>query len=66
MSQEQLARTTGLHRTHISLLERSQRLPNLETIVKLSRALGIPPGKIVEWHSGQAKLPPAEARRHES
>lgn len=39
MSQEQLAQLCGLHRTEISLLERSRRSPRLETIVILARAL---------------------------
>jgi len=39
LSQEALGEVCGLHRTEISLLERSQRSPRLETIVVLARAL---------------------------
>jgi transcriptional regulator with XRE-family HTH domain len=39
LSQEALAEICGLHRTEISLLERSKRSPRLETIVILSRGL---------------------------
>ena len=39
LSQEALSEVCGLHRTEISLLERSQRSPRLETIVVLARAL---------------------------
>ncbi len=39
MSQEALAAICGLHRTEISLLERCQRSPRLETIVILARGL---------------------------
>jgi transcriptional regulator with XRE-family HTH domain len=41
MTQEQLGRSTDLHRTEISLLERGGREPRLGTIVKLASALGV-------------------------
>ena len=41
LSQEALADVCNLHRTEISLLERSKRSPRLETIVILSRGLGL-------------------------
>ena len=41
LSQEALAELCDLHRTEISLLERSKRSPRLETIVILSRGLGL-------------------------
>jgi transcriptional regulator with XRE-family HTH domain len=39
LSQEELGRRCGLHRTEISLLECCERSPRLETIVVLARAL---------------------------
>ncbi len=51
MSQDQFAEATGLHRTHISLIERGLREPNLETLVKLSRGLGVAPAEMIQWHS---------------
>ena len=39
LSQEALAEICDLHRTEISLLERRQRSPRLETIVVLARGL---------------------------
>jgi transcriptional regulator with XRE-family HTH domain len=41
LSQEALADKCELHRTEISLLERCKRSPRLETIVILSRGLGL-------------------------
>jgi transcriptional regulator with XRE-family HTH domain len=41
LSQEALAAACGLHRTEISLLERSKRSPRLETIVILAHGLGL-------------------------
>ena len=48
LSQEALGDACGLHRTEISLLERAAREPRLSTIVKLARALGIPPAELLE------------------
>ena len=41
LSQEALAEACELHRTEISLLERSKRSPRLETIVILARGLDL-------------------------
>jgi len=41
LSQEALAELCDLHRTEISLLERSKRSPRLETIVILARGLDL-------------------------
>jgi len=41
LSQEALAEACNLHRTEISLLERSKRSPRLETIVILARGLSL-------------------------
>jgi transcriptional regulator with XRE-family HTH domain len=49
LSQEALAEVCGLHRTEISLLERSKRSPRLETIVILARGLELAsPGELLE------------------
>jgi transcriptional regulator with XRE-family HTH domain len=48
MSQYELAKLCRLHRTEISLLERSKRSPRLETIVILARALQLAsPGELL-------------------
>lgn len=49
LSQEALADACNLHRTEISLLERSKRSPRLETIVILAKGLGLSsPGDLLE------------------
>jgi transcriptional regulator with XRE-family HTH domain len=49
LSQEALADVCDLHRTEISLLERSKRSPRLETIVILSKGLGLSsPGELID------------------
>jgi transcriptional regulator with XRE-family HTH domain len=50
MSQDQFGAATGIHRTHISLIERGVREPRLDTLVKLSRGLGISPTELIEWY----------------
>jgi transcriptional regulator with XRE-family HTH domain len=46
LSQEDLAHAAGLHRTHISLIERDQRSVRLETIERLAKALRIDPSDL--------------------
>jgi transcriptional regulator with XRE-family HTH domain len=48
LSQEDLAFKAGLHRTEVSLIERGEREPRLETILKLSRGLEILPATLIE------------------
>ena len=39
--QDKLAGDAGIHRTHLSLLERGKQVPSLAVIHKLSMALGV-------------------------
>jgi len=39
IGQEKLADIAGLHRTHVSLIERGKRVPGLLVIKKLAKAL---------------------------
>lgn len=48
LTQDGLARACGLHRTEISLLERSRRSPQLETLVLLAHGLQIPPRDLLD------------------
>jgi transcriptional regulator with XRE-family HTH domain len=48
LSQEELARRTGLHRNSISAIERGRRNIGLESLVKITRALGIRPADLFE------------------
>ncbi len=43
LTQEELGFRFGLHRTYISLLERGERIPSLETLLQLSEFLGASP-----------------------
>jgi transcriptional regulator with XRE-family HTH domain len=53
MSQEDLSRRTGLHRTEISQIERGARIPGLDTAIKLLGATDADPGDLIAgiaWH----------------
>lgn len=47
LSQEALGFESGYHRTYISLLERGQKSPSLQTIFNLSKALKIAPENLI-------------------
>ena len=47
MSQEELGNLSGYHRTYISLLERGERCPSLETIFQISKAFSRKPSEII-------------------
>jgi transcriptional regulator with XRE-family HTH domain len=48
LSQEALGFRCDLNMSEISRLERSRRDPRLTTIVKLGKALGIPPAQLLD------------------
>lgn len=51
-SQEALGALCGLHRTEIGFVENGQRLPRVDTLLKLSGALGVDVEKLldgIEW-----------------
>jgi transcriptional regulator with XRE-family HTH domain len=66
ISQEELARRAGLHRTEIGQLERGIRLPRLDTLVKLMGALEATPDELfARLHWKQATSRTAISRRVE-
>jgi transcriptional regulator with XRE-family HTH domain len=48
LSQEQLGLRAALHRTEIGLLERGERVPRIDTMVKLAGALSLPPSQLID------------------
>lgn len=48
ISQDDLAKESGVDRTAISTYERGRREPNLRTIVRLARALGVEPAELLQ------------------
>ncbi len=65
LSQQELATRSGLTRQYISLLERQERIPRLDTLLALSQGLGLPLatlcGEIERLHSHYSlHRPPSE------
>jgi len=51
-SQEELGRLASLHRTHIGFMEAGDRLPRVDTLVKLTSALAMGADELlqgIEW-----------------
>lgn len=58
ISQEELGFMASLHRTEISQLERGLRVPKIDTLIKLSGALSVPPGDLLKgmaWKPGSMR-----------
>ena len=47
LSQKALARRVGISVSYVSMLERGQRSPPLETIEKVAKALGVTPASLL-------------------
>lgn len=47
LSQEAVGYAASLHRTEVGLLERGARIPRIDTLIKLSQALGVTPDTLL-------------------
>jgi transcriptional regulator with XRE-family HTH domain len=59
LSQEELARLVGIHRTEVSLLERGGRRPRLDTLLQLAEAVEADPAELLDgmrWVPGTVKV----------
>ena len=55
LSQEEAAVRASIHRTEIGLLERGERMPRIDTAIKMAGAVGVPPAELFEgivWKPG--------------
>ena len=48
ISQEEVAERAGVDRTYVSILERGQKSPTLETLEKICKALETLPERVIE------------------
>lgn len=46
LTQEQLGWAAGIHQTAIARIEKGERKPSLDTILKLARGLEVPPADL--------------------
>jgi transcriptional regulator with XRE-family HTH domain len=60
-SQKEFADRCGLHRTAVGLLERAERVPRLDTLLTLSKGLGI---TVSELPQGLEKKSQTVSRQH--
>jgi transcriptional regulator with XRE-family HTH domain len=51
--QDNLARRVGVHATAIGRFERAAREPQLGTILRLAKGLGVKPGELVDGLAGE-------------
>jgi transcriptional regulator with XRE-family HTH domain len=47
ISQEELAVRASLHRTEIGKLENTERVPRIDTLIRLAGAMAVPPGELL-------------------
>lgn len=47
-SQEALGSLASLHRTEVGMVEKGERLPRVDTLIKLASALGVGAGELLE------------------
>jgi transcriptional regulator with XRE-family HTH domain len=47
-TQEALAEGAEIHAVYVSMMERGLRLPRLDVVVRVARALGLAPGELVD------------------
>ena len=48
LSQERLAARASLHRTEIGLLENGERVPRIDTLIRLAGGMVVPPGELID------------------
>jgi transcriptional regulator with XRE-family HTH domain len=56
LTQEAVSHMAGLHRTEIGTLERGNRIPRIDTLVKLAATVGVKPEDLlegIEWKPGK-------------
>jgi transcriptional regulator with XRE-family HTH domain len=59
ISQEELGVRASLHRTAVGQLERAERVPRADTVVKLAGSMGIDAGELLDslhWTPGGTRL----------
>ena len=63
ISQEELSFRASIHRTEVSLLERGERMPRVDTALRIAGSLGVPLDDLalgLEWKPGYTIVVPGE------
>lgn len=56
ISQEELSFRASLHRTQVGTLERGERVPRIDTLIKLAGSLDVTPAELLDglgWEPGE-------------
>lgn len=53
LTQEELGRRASLDRTQVGILERGGRLPRIDTLLRLTGALGVSSDELLAWIVGR-------------
>lgn len=48
LSQEELGVRASLHRTEVGKLEKGERVPRIDTLIRLAGAMAAPPGELLD------------------
>ncbi|MEX2105563.1 MAG: helix-turn-helix transcriptional regulator [Solirubrobacterales bacterium] len=48
LTQEQVAERSGVHATEVSRIEAGKRDPKVSTLIRLARAVELPPGRLLD------------------
>jgi transcriptional regulator with XRE-family HTH domain len=48
LTQEEVANRSGVHATEVSRLESGKRDPQVSTLLRLAKALEVPPGRLLD------------------
>jgi transcriptional regulator with XRE-family HTH domain len=65
LSQERLAEMCGFHRNHQGRLERGERVPTFDAMLRLAYALEVKPSDLLRPIPIPKKLPPKRKKREE-
>ncbi|MBI3794184.1 MAG: helix-turn-helix transcriptional regulator [Nitrospinae bacterium] len=55
LSQEELAEQAGIDRSYLGAIERGEHNPALLNIIKIAKALGVPPHRLLEIYATEKR-----------
>jgi transcriptional regulator with XRE-family HTH domain len=65
LSQEKLSESCDFHRNHVGRLERGERVPTFDALLRLAHALEVKPSELLRLIPVPKKLPPKRKKREQ-